>query len=376
VTSQAERIYADTAAESRSERIRLTTLTPEGMVRTVYDPDRLVLSDSLVTFDRTREIRRRARIEIVDDTGRLAPSSFGDEFAPGSRVRLERGVVAGAAHYVLVGEFQITGFDITLTGRLTLRAEDPYVSLRQDFGDAFTLAPRTTGAAAVRGIFGPILGSTDDWRLEDGSAAIGSSRTFAEDDERLSSGVDLMADLGLETYADRGGQPVLEPISDPNDVLPLRTYEQAPGVALATDLTRSGDVRPINRQIVVGEPPGGDVVRGVSEISDSSHPAHSSRIGVRTGPVYRSAQITSQHQANDAAKARLLERSLFTDAAVWVGVPDLTLEAGDVVAIVSPTTGTDSRYRIDRLTLPLGLGPMTIYATRVVPLFAVSESDG
>ena len=177
-----------------------------------------------------------------------------------------------------------------------------------------------------------------------------------------------MADLGLEVYPDRAGVPTLAPIEDPTTLEVAHTFTQAAGTATATSLTRSGEVRPYNRQVVVGEPQEGPVVRGEAIITDPAHPWFPDRIGLRTAPVYRSARITSPYAATLLARTLLYER-VWADSISYTGVPDITVEASDLVRFIEPQTQTDDRYRVDRVTLPVTTGPMTIEASLVVPLF-------
>lgn len=348
---------------SHAPRSRLLTLTSSGTVVSTYDEQ--LLSGS-VTYDRTREVRRSGEVALVDEDGDLTPTDLADEFAPGQRLRLERGV-AGAG-YLSLGTFVVAAFDGEMAGRLVLRLEDTTDALRQDFGSVVTVPRMSRAWRALRLLWEPVLGDGTDWDLDDGSAVVGSAVTYAEDDERLHSTVALMADLGLEVYTDRAGVPVLAPLADPTTLAVDHTFEQATGVARGTRITRSGDFRPYNRQVVVGEPPDAPVVRGEAVITDPSHPWHPDRIGFRTAPVYRSGLVATRYAATVLARSILYERA-WTDSIRWSGIPDITVEASDLVRFIEPQTQTDDRYRIDRVTLPVTTGQMSIDATLVVPLF-------
>jgi len=346
-------------------RSRISTVSATGAVLAAYD-DGIILGGSL-TYDRTREVRRSGSVSLVDEDGTLAPTDADDAFAPGARVRIERGV--SGEGYTSLGEYRISSFDAAMRGTLGLRIEDLTDALKQDIGDSLTLGSRVRAKDALTTLWEPVLGDSTNWTLDDGSTVLGTSRTWADGDERLHSGVSLMADLALEVYADRAGYPVLAPLTDPLELEADHTFTQAAGQAVVTALTRSGDVRPFNRQIVVGEPSDGPVVRGVSVITDAAHPYHQSRVGLRTAPVYRSAQIATTYQAQEVAKAMLIDRTLWSDAVAITAIPDITIEAGDIVRVIEPQTGTDARYRVDRVTLPIVTGTMSIIGSRVVSLF-------
>jgi hypothetical protein len=196
------------------------------------------------------------------------------------------------------------------------------------------------------------------------------TRTLSEDDERLHACVAIMADLGLELYLSRTGYPVLVPLVDPTTLPVSHTYRQRAGEALATDIRRSGDRLPYNRQVVIGESPTGTPVRSVYDVTDKTSPVHADRIGLRVAPIHRSASITTQHQADTVARAKLIEAATWSDALIWVGVPDPVIEVGEVIEVVDDQTGTNARYRLDSVTLPVTQGAMQLEGSRVLPLFA------
>ena len=270
--------------------------------------------------------------------------------------------------YLSLGTFVVSSFDGEMRGALGLRLEDTTDVLQQDFGAAVTLSSTTRASRALRILWEPVLGDGSAWDLDDGSAVLGAAQTYTEDDERLHAGAALMADLGLEVYTDREGVPVLSQLTDPTILEVAHTFEEASGMARATSFTRSGEFRPVNRQVVVGDNLDGPVIRGEAVITDPSHPWHPERIGLRTAALYRSARVTTTYAAVTLAKALLYERA-WADSVSWSGVPDITVEAGDLARFVESQTQTDDRYRIDRVTLPVTTGEMRIEATLVVPLF-------
>lgn len=357
-------VIADAQGTSHAVRARFSTMTRTGLVVNVYETPGIILSGS-VTYDRTREIRRNGTLSIVDKEGTLTPSAISDEVAPGNRIRIERGT-SGA--FMSLGTYTIIESSGSMDGRLDLRLEDVAYDLRQDFGDAVTIPQRTRASRALRTLWEPVLGDGSDWSLDDSSSALGGAQTYMDDDERLHVGAMLMNDLGLEVYIDREGIPVLTPIADPTTQVVAHTFRQARGEGRAVTLTRSSEVRPYNRQVVVGEHPDQPVVRGEAIITDAAHPYHPDRVGLRTAPVYRSARVATQWQANTLARSMLTERA-WTDTVAWTGVPDITVDAGDIVRIIEPQTRTDARYRVDTVTLPIVTGAMRFSGTRVSPMF-------
>ncbi len=361
-------------ATSHAPRARIVTLTTSRAVITAYNPAAIML-DGSVTEDRTREVRRTASLRLVDEDGSLAPTAAGDEFAPGELLRIDRGVqVSGKNIYTLLGVFEIRSFDADLAGTLSLRVEDPSLALRQDFGEVNVIPAGTSAEDALRTLWEPVIG-TGDWDLDGDAMAVGVTRTFDEDDERLHSAVALMSDLGLEVYMGRNGYPVLRPFTDPNDDEIAHTYRQLPGEALVTRLARTGDQQPFNRMVVIGDNPDAPSIRAVADITDPTSPWHRDRIGLRVAPIHRSAQITTQHQGNTVARARLIEQSMWSDSVRVRAVADPTVRAGKVVRVVEPQTGTSAKYRIDRVTNPVVQGSMSFDASRVVPLFGEGSTS-
>lgn len=351
---------------------RLLSLAPDGTVREAWEADRnaRVLSGS-AGYDRSREVRRTATVELENRTGSLSPQGPGDHFFGGERFRVERGLrIGGRAVYLPVATLIVASFGAAMNGRLSVSGEDPLTLLRQPLGDVLTIEAGTTAEEAFRLLVEPVLGADTGWALDGAGRTVGATRSWAEDEDRLAALVSLMADLGLEVLADRLGDPVLRPIPDPTTAATVRTFERVAGVAAMLDLTRSGSARPFNKVVVIGEGPDRPTYRGVAEVTDPSSPMHQSAIGLRVAPYHRSAQIADQATANAVAQARLVELALWQDAVGGTAIPDPTLDEDDVVAFVEPVSGADDRYRLDALTLPIGTGAMTLAATKVVSLWA------
>ena len=255
-------------------------------------------------------------------------------------------------------------------GSFELRAEDPSTALVANFGETLLVPTYTRGSEALRKCWAPALSPTTEWDLDDGAMTLRTPRTFLDSDERLGATLKLMADLTLEVYVSRLGVVTMRPYVDPVALPIARTLRQSAGEAMATTMTRGTDWRPVNWQVVVGEPTDGQVVRGTAHITDTNHPYHEARIGRRYAPTYRTAQLATQAQVNNLASRLLADRCRWRDSIEWQGVPDYTLEAGDVVAIVDERTSTEATYRIDRLTLPVTTGSMSFTASLVVPIYA------
>lgn len=366
-------LEAFTAAQEGSHEAaaRLLTYDTAGGVRTAYAHSSSVTLDGSVTYDRERHVRRACSLRLVDKAGTMAPTAFEDEFANGARIEIQRGVVtAGETVWLSLGIFEVLDARSGIDGIMDLRAEDPSTSLVSNFGASVLVPTSTRGADALRLCWEQALPPGTSWDLDDAGLSVRTPRTFLEDEERMGATHQLMSDLSLEVYMTRAGVVTLRPYVDPVALPIVRTLRQSPGEAMATSLSRGTDWRPVNWQVVIGEPTDQPVVRGTASITDTSHPYHEARIGRRYAPVYRSSQVATQFQATALAQRLLADRCRWRDGIEWLGVPDFTLDAGDVVRIVEDRTRTDATYRIDRLTLPLTTGSMSFTASRVIPIFS------
>jgi hypothetical protein len=150
--------------------------------------------------------------------------------------------------------------------------------------------------------------------------------------------------------------------------------EFRPGIeAVVLSLSRTGARRAYNRVIVESVNPAGPDVRVALTVSDPASPLHPDRIGIRTAPIHRSAQVPDLGAAGTLARQLLNEYALATDTTSGSAIPDHALDAGDVVWIEEPVTGTDGRYRLNSITLPVLQGAMAITAGRVVPLLLTGD---
>lgn len=349
---------------------RIAFLDSSGAVAATYEAERSVLSGGSVQFDRARVGRRSATVELANPDGALSPQDVDDLAFPGARMRLERGaVIEDGRAYGLLATVRIATFTAGMDGRLALICQDVLEVLAQPFGEVVTITADTPAAEVVRTAWEPVLGDSSAWALDDAGRTV-AARSFLEDEDRLAAVAQLMADLGLEVYSDRTGNVVLRPVPDPTTATTVRRFVRAAGRAEMLDLTRSGSRQPYNRVVVIAESPDRPTLRAIAEVTDPASPIHRDRIGLRTAPIHRSAQIPDQAAANAVAAALLLEYSLFQDAVGGTSFPALELDEGDVVEYVEPISGANDRYLLDRVTHPLVTGGTLQAATKVLPVFA------
>jgi len=357
--------------QSHTAGARLTSLTAAGVSRRVWQGGVAVvgtqiMTDCSVSYDLSRDVRNSVRLVLTDDADELAPHEPGDLFFTGERFRVEA-AVNGA--YVQMFEGVVSDFSDAMAGTLAISGEDPLWLCDQAFGERLTLPDDTPAEDAVRLVCEPVLGDSSGWSL-DGAGRKVTLRTWAEDDRRLGSITSLMRDLGLELFADRFGQLVLQERPDPTQqdaVVTVREFLS--DRASWADLTRSGADLPHNRFVVISDRPDQDSLRATWQVDDPASPLHPDRIGLRTADIYRpDTGAADQNALNAVARQLGIEDSLNLDRISGTAVPDWRLDAGDVVLVRESGSGTDDRYRISALAHPVVGDWMTLQAARLLPL--------
>jgi hypothetical protein len=361
-------------ASTRFPVIRVLALDSAGSVLASYAGSAQRITAGTVTYDRTREVRRTAdNIAIANPDGALAPHAVGDHFFTGEWWAVERGVyVGGVAQYLRMFTGVVASYQAGMSGSLTLSGNDPLFLTQQPMGAVLNLDGGLTGSAAIREVLEPVLGDGSTWHLDDGGRTLGTPRSCLEGDDRLGLAMGIAKDLGLELFADRYGAPVLQPVPDPNALPTVASFQVSAAAANLMDLNRAGSALPYNEQIVIGSSPSGDTVRGQADITDLSSPIASARIGLRVAPIYQSAQVTNQDQANAVARNLLLSQALYQDGLTFPALEDPTLDEEDVVGVSEPVSGTNDRYWVTQVVHAIAAGTMAIAGQRVIPLW----SDG
>ncbi len=353
---------------------RVVSLWPDHSERAAWEsgPD-AVLRSGTVGCDLTRDVRRLANLGLANADGALTPYGLGDPLFVGSLIRIERGARIGLAdYYAPMFTGYVTSFRATMRGDLAVSAADRLSLAAQDFGEVVTIQGGTGVASAVYRILSPALGAGDGslWVLDDGSRTVGYTRTFAEDDKRLDAARSIALEAGCELFAYRNGEIVLRPLADPNTVAVTATHDRDPATSDILDLTRAGSAELYNAVVVIGERLTGPVLRARAAVTDPSHPLHPGRLGYTRTYSYRSAAIATQDQANAIAVALLFQLAVFEEAVDSGVVPDLRTDEGDLNLFVEPNTGTNNRYRLTTVSLPVVEGTMSLSSRRIESFFA------
>jgi hypothetical protein len=349
-----------------------------GSAIATYEGDGRIIRSGTVTADRARNVRRRGDLTLVNHDGTLTPSNLGDLFWPGAIIRVERGVYVGdEPDYLALGTFVVSRFTADMDGNLHIGGEDPLSLLAQPFGETVVIAAGTSPEDALRTLWVPVLdpiGLGAEWTLDGGGRTM-PLRAFLGDESRLNDVITYFARSGLEVFADRLGYPYMRPFVDlaqAETVALVREF--VPGDdAIILSWSRTGGYRTFNRVRVISNNPGGPDVDVTVEVTDPASPIHKDRIGIREAPPIRSAQVPDIAAAIKVGLDALAEYGLSSDTTSGSAVPDITLDAGDIVNIEEPVSGTSGRYRINSLTLPVVEGSMYLTAGKVVPMLLTED---
>ena len=330
-----------------------------------------ILTGGDTVRDRGRMVRGSGSLVIANPDGDLSPQAPGDPFFGGERLRLEQGAYGdnGQPLWTVTFTGVVTNWTATMMGSLSVSVEDPTSLLAQPMGDAVSVPNGMSAADALRLLWEPVLGDSDDWEL-DGDGRSVSAGSWSADADRLAAGVELMAGLGLEVYADRLGRVVLRPVPDPTAQDIARTFTTTARNAAMLDMARSGSRQPYNRVIVVVDDPARETFFAIADVDEPGSPIHADTIGLRVAPVHRSALIPDQASANAVARALLGWYSRYADSVDGGFFPDPELLEGDVVSLTESITGTADRYLVESLSLPVVTGSMTLATSKVLPLFS------
>jgi hypothetical protein len=322
----------------------------------VFASEEVILSGSL-TVESTADVRRRARVQVVDETGEV-DQYLGTE---GQEVRLFRGlVVDGEAELVPLltggawdrparrGVFEVGVFDRarTVSSRTWV---DPYV----------VDAGQTYDAAITAGLLDRMPELAD--LLVDGAFPGFATSTFTTPLMIFDSKSDpwkglagMAADAGLELLFDPLGAPILQPVPDVSTSPVVAHYHQGTGGALISGdkgRTREGT---FTGAVCDAESPSNAVpFRSVRWDEDPTSPTY--YLGpLGQVPYFFTAPATTQAQTDAAAEARLRQVVGRTEVVDFSTIPNPALAEGDVVRLTSEVDPTfDEIHVLDAFELAL-----------------------
>ena len=330
----------------------------------------LQLVGGTVTASSKQLIRRSASVTLTDPSGVLTARNVGDLLTPnGNEIALQRGVTYpdGSTELVPLGVFGITKYGLTVSGGsllITLEGQDRARRVsRSPFSDVYAIPAGTNTGTAIKNLVSLNL-PTATFSFMPVTATLPLT-TYDAGADPWTAAVTLAAGLGAEVFFDANGVCALQPVPDPATGAVAFAFADGPaGVASAWTKTFD-DSNAANSIVVTGEAPG--TLATVSAIAQDNDPASPTYVGGPYGVVTRlivDRTITTTGQAQTRANAELLIAqglSLQVQGDVLV-LP--MLEPGDIATITSPRAGIHGQFVLDGLTIPFGLGLMTVTARR------------
>lgn len=333
-----------------------------------------VTLEGSVMQDRGRETRRTCSLELANASGAWTPTDQYGALYWNKPIKLERGVyVGGMVEYVSLGVFLIDRptVDVDTEGNvLRITGRDRFKLAEKS---KFTVPYSVIAGTRIRDVIRALaeaagMGTLDRlYALDDSGKALVAGRSWEQGEMRLRGMLDVAASYSLELYMDAEGRLAMRPeLADP---LTLPTvYEFEPNeVSIMLGLSKSwSDERLYNHVLVTGEGAGlPTVYKGEAMDLNPASPGYIyGGIGDRMYE-YVSSMIGSNAQAQEVANALLPRVALIEEELSLPSIVHPALETGDVIGVREDTSNTSGGYRIDRLSIPLGEGEMTIGARRV-----------
>lgn len=327
------------------------------------------LSAGEVSVDGTASVRRSITVTVPDEFGTLRPIAGGSPLAPyGSELVVRQGFryVSGAVEQVPLGVFRLTDSETFHDGSIGLSGVDRAAVVADNRWETpYVIAAGTNLATAIKDLIGSRLaGLTYNFATTTRTTPLTVYEEGDRSGDPWSNAQDLARAGGMEVFFDALGGVVLRPVPDPA-VDPV-VWEYLPGAnsiqLAASNRLSTGDAR--NVAVVTGEGTGvATPLRSVAVLTDPLNPLNVNAFGRR--PVFlTSPLITSQAQADEAARALLLRRAGGSEQLRFSAVGHPAHEAGDVVRVVNERAGLDDFAVLSRFRLPLDLLSAVAYETR------------
>jgi hypothetical protein len=186
--------------------------------------------------------------------------------------------------------------------------------------------------------------------------------------ERWSLMKDIASSHDYDIFFDNQGYLTMRKFLDPSISPLMWTFQSGSKGNLVKWSRVTHDSRLYNHVVITGESGAEDVLPFFGEAmnTEPSSPTRISRIGDRAY-FYTSSFFTSDQQCIDLANSWLKTKALESYEATLESFNYPWMEAGEIIGFLDPkrTASEPTRYLLDQLTIPLGLGTMSITAKRV-----------
>lgn len=353
--------------------------SPDGTLLVPLTFDRLASNG--VTVDVTAGNRRSCALTIIDD-GSLLPLDAGSPLAPVNEIRLRRGIQFddGTSEFVPLGVFGIQSASETAgTAGPAVAVAGIDRSKRLDVNLLHGLSyPAGTGFDVMFSGLADASGVTYEKLYDDDVTMTSTPALVFNAGDNIWQQIQTAASsLGCWAYFDVDGVMNVIPVPGIDEQnSPTWTYER--GARAMFDQTErqlaleDGSQRAYSHAVIESQVHGtGAPLRSDAYDDDPTSPTYYlGPFGDR--PVFDtnvSSFITTQAQADRAARALLRRNYGFLERVTMQVAPNPALEGGDVVSITDSLTHTDAAYISESFPVPLfaagGLQTMTFRSRQI-----------
>lgn len=330
------------------------------------------LIDGTVTIDQGRDERRTFEISADNIDNALRPNEI-DGLWYDKVVKLYKGIdytYQGQSlnWEVQMGEFMIDKIDEDNFPHITKLAGRDYTKkcMNSKFGVSTSFPEGTLVVQTIKNI--AINAGVTKFRLPVSTESLTSILAIDRTQTRWEIMKLLATSYGYDIYFDNLGFLTLRKFNDPSTSPVAWTFLTGSKGNLVKWSRSTNDSRLYNHIIVTGE--GGDdgtlPFFGEALNTEPSSPTRIKRIGDRSY-FYTSSFFTSDQQCYDLANAWLKVYALESYESNWDSFNYPWMEVGEIVGFIDPRRSAHepTRYLLDTLSIPMGLGVMSATAKRV-----------
>jgi hypothetical protein len=331
-----------------------------------------------VQDDKTSEVRRRCTLTIRPDEALIPTQEWQEDsylWPTGNEVQLYSGVryASGAEEFMPVGRYRISKPSLVDSGEELTMSMDGFdrsrTAKRARFSEPYVIAKGRDYATAIQELILfliPILTVSDfDFMVTDGSDGGPVYRTplltFTHENDPWVSAMDMAKSCGAELFFDGEGKCVMRKERDPSYEPPDWQYHEGE-VYGPVRIERSLDDEGAYNGLVLD-----------SNHSDLPAPLHAEHWDTNPAsatyydpeapelstygryPSFMNVQyVTTQQQADDAAKANFLRVAGIPERVGFMAAGHPAHESGDIVSLKRQRINVDSVYVMDALSATLG----------------------
>lgn len=319
----------------------------------------LVVTGGQVVADSTASTRRRCNLTLADPTGEVTPENASSLLTPfGTEIRIHRGLwVDGVETLWPQGVFRFDEVRITRDRELSIAGYDRSERVSANpWLTPYIVTEGTVVSAAIQDLI------TD----RDSTASYGDWHSTAEttpglalDGDPWQEARELARSIGCDLYLDPLGRYALTEVPDPDsDPVVWHFLEGEDNIAL--DLNREMSARTVDGDRVPSRvavwADSSALLEPLLAVAVDDDPTSPTYYLGPYGTVTRqitSTVVTASTQAQTQADAELRRHKGGTEVVDITCSPHPGLDVGDVIEALESQTKTDSRYVLDRTTLPL-----------------------